>query len=112
MQIDNVTYNDISVFNQDEEFSIFHKLNLTRTSIGKEWLKKYFSEPFDDVHKIIATQNVIRSFLPHVGQLPEDISNGTIMVMNKFFDYDLDTPPAKPGLIDSFLYKWFHSADY
>jgi DNA mismatch repair ATPase MutS len=112
MQIDSVTYNDISIFNTDEEFSIFHKLNFTRTSIGKEWLKNYFAEPFDSWEKILATQNVIRTFLPLVGQLPEDISNGTIMVMNKFFDYDLDTPPSHPDPVSALVFKWFHQGDY
>ncbi|MEO5562028.1 MAG: DNA mismatch repair protein MutS [Chitinophagaceae bacterium] len=112
MQIDKITYNDISVFSQDEEFSIFHHLNFTRTSIGKEWLKYFFSEPYSDIQQILGTQKVIKAFEKHVGQLPGDISNGTILVMNKFFDYDLDTPPAKPGPIDSIIYKTFHQGDY
>lgn len=112
MQIDNITYNDISVFSADEEFSIFHKINFTRTSVGKEWLKNYFSEPFNDVQKIIATQNIVKAFLPYVNTLPEDITNGTIMVMYRFFDYDLDTPPSNPGPVEAAFFKWFHQADY
>jgi DNA mismatch repair ATPase MutS len=112
MQIDKTTYNDISVFSADEEFSIFHKVNFTRTSAGKEWLKHFFSDPFDDVQKILATQKVIKAFLPYVGQLPEDITNGTILVMNKFFDYDLDTPPSNPDPVKAAFYKWFHQGDY
>jgi DNA mismatch repair ATPase MutS len=112
MQTDKTTYNDISVFSFDEEFSIFHKLNFTRTSIGKEWLKHFFSEPFNDVQKILATQKAVKAFIPHVGQIPEDITNGTILVMNKFFDYDLDPPPDNPNSINAFFYKWLHSGDY
>lgn len=112
MQIDKTTYNDISVFSADEEFSIFHKVNFTRTSIGKEWLKHFFTQPFDDVQKIMATQKIIRAFLPHVGQLPEDITNGTILVMNKFLDYDLDVPPTDPDPVKARFYKWFHQGDY
>lgn len=112
MQIDSTTYNDISVFSSDEEFSIFHKLNFTRTSVGKEWLKNYFSHPFDDIQQINATQKIIKVFIPHAGTLPEDVTNGTILMMLKYFDYDLDTPPANPGIAGSLLYKWFHQADY
>ncbi len=112
MQIDKTTYNDISVFNADEEFSIFHKVNFTRTSVGKEWLKYFFTEPFDDTQKILATQKVIKAFLPHAGLLPEDITNGTILVMNKFFDYDLDLPPSNPDPVKATFYKWFHQGDY
>ena len=112
MQIDSTTYNDISVFSADEEFSIFHKLNYTRTSVGKAWLKYYFSEPFDNIQKIISTQTVIKAFIPHVENLPEDITNGTIMMMSKYLDYDLDAPPANPGFLGSIFYKWFHQSDY
>lgn len=112
MQIDNITYNDISVFNADEEFSIFHKLNFTRTSIGKEWLKAFFNNPFDNLAEIHSTQKVISAFLPHVGSLPQDVNNGTILVINKFLDYDFDSPPARPGLMGGLFYKWFHSGDY
>jgi DNA mismatch repair ATPase MutS len=112
MQIDKTTYNDISVFSADEEFSIFHKMNFTRTSTGKEWLKYFFTEPFDDMQKILATQKVIKAFLPHVGTLPDDITNGTILVMNKFFDYDLDPPPSNPDPVKAAMYKWVHSGDY
>ena len=112
MQIDKITYNDISVFNTDEEFSIFHHLNFTRTSVGKEWLRHFFSTPYSDIEKIQGTQKVIRAFERHIGTLPDDISNGTILVMNKFFDYDLDSPPVNPGPVNSFFYKIFRQVDY
>jgi hypothetical protein len=38
MEVDVTTYNDLSVFHSEEEFSIFHKLNFTRTEEGKDWL--------------------------------------------------------------------------
>lgn len=107
MQIDNTTYNDISVFSIDEEFSIFHKLNFTRTTVGKEWLKYYFAQPFDDIHKITSTQKVIQAFIPHVENLPEDITNGTIMMISKYLDYDLDAPPANPGFPGSLFTNGF-----
>jgi DNA mismatch repair protein MutS len=112
MQIDKITYNDISVFSQDEEFSIFHHLNFTRTSVGKAWLKYFFSEPYADIQQILGTQKVIKAFQRNIDLMPLDISNGTILVMNRYFDYDLDQPPADPGPVDSFMYKTFHQADY
>ena len=63
MQIDKQSFNDISIFHPEEEFSIFHKLNFTRTLGGKEWLRKFFSEPHDDLKKIIGTQKVIRTLM-------------------------------------------------
>lgn len=112
MKIDNISFNDISIFHQEEEFSIFHKLNFTRTSGGKEWLRKFFSEPHDDLKKIIGTQKVIRTLMEHVKDWPADISNGTVLVMDKFMDYALDPISENNGNFNSLIYKWLHNADY
>lgn len=112
MQIDKTSFSDISIFHAEEEFSIFHKLNFTRTVGGKEWLRKFFSEPHDDLQKILGTQRVIRTLMEHVNDWPTDISNGTILVMDKFMDYNLDPVPVRPNAFNSTAYKWLHNADY
>ncbi len=112
MQIDKITLSDISIFNTDEEFSVFHKLNFTKTSAGKEWLKFFFSHPFTDLEKILATQKVIHSLQKMGDNFPKEITNGTILVMHKYLDYDLDTPPAGSGAVNAFMYKMMHSSDY
>src|SRR6185295_8327460 len=109
MQIDKQSFSDISVFHQEEEFSIFHKLNFTRTTGGKEWLRKFFSEPFNDLKKIRGTQKVIRTLMDHVEDWPQDISNGTLLVMDKFLDYSLDPIPENLNTFRSNLYAWLHS---
>ncbi|MGZ8559083.1 MAG: MutS-related protein, partial [Chitinophagaceae bacterium] len=112
MQIDNTSFNDISIFHQEEEFSIFHKLNFTRTSGGKDWLRKFFTEPHNDLKRIIGTQNVIRTLIKHVNDWPVDITNGTVLVMDRFLDYALDPISENPNTINNVLYKWLHSEDY
>jgi len=112
MQIDKISFNDISIFHNDEEFSIFHKLNFTRTAGGKEWLRRFFTEPHTDVNKILGTQKIIRTFMEHIKLWPTDISNGTILVMEKFLDYPLDPISEAPASLNNFFYKWLHSEDY
>jgi DNA mismatch repair ATPase MutS len=112
MQIDKTSFSDISIFHQEEEFSIFHKLNFTKTVGGREWLRKFFTEPHDDLKKIIGTQKVIRTFMEYVNDWPTDISNGTILVMEKFLDYSLDPISEAPASFNNLLYKWLHSEDY
>jgi DNA mismatch repair ATPase MutS len=112
MQIDNISFNDISIFHPEEEFSIFHKLNFTRTSGGKEWLRKFFTEPHTDLKRIIGTQRVIRTLMEHVKDWPTDITNGTMLVMDKFMDYSLDPINERATAFNSVLYKWLHSEDY
>ncbi|HET9431339.1 MAG TPA: DNA mismatch repair protein MutS [Chitinophagaceae bacterium] len=112
MQIDKISFGDISIFHPEEEFSIFHKLNFTRTVGGKAWLRKFFTEPHDDLQRILGTQKVIRTLMEHVEDWPTDISNGTILVMDKFLDYSLDPVPDNVTSFNSVLYKWLHSEDY
>ena len=112
MEIDKTTFNDISVFHQEEEFSIFHKLNFTRTIGGKEWLKRFFTQPHHDLKRIMGTQKIIRMIMDHIEEWPTGISNGTVMVIEKFLDYNLDPVPENPNLVSSQLYKLLHSEDY
>lgn len=112
MEIDKTTFSDISIFHTEEEFSIFHKLNFTRTNGGKEWLQRFFSEPHADVRRIKGTQKIIRTLLNHVDEWPSDISNGTILVMDKFLDYNLDPISDNQHPITNATYKWFHREDY
>ena len=112
MQIDKITFNDISIFHQEEEFSIFHKLNFTKTVGGKEWLRRFFSEPHHDLKRILGTQNIIRTLLEHINEWPAEITNGTVIMIDKFLDYNLDPVPQNQNAFNSFSYKIFHSQDY
>jgi DNA mismatch repair protein MutS len=112
MQIDKITFNDISIFNAEEEFSIFHKLNFTKTIGGKEWLRRYFMEPHADLKRIIGVQNIIKTLLAQLDAWPKEITNGTVIMMDKFLDYNLDPVPEQPNAVNSFTYKVLHYQDY
>ena len=112
MDIDRTTLSDISIFHPEEEFSIFHKLNFTRTTGGKAWLLRFFSDPHPDIRRILGTQKIIKTLLNHVDEWPSDITNGTILVMDKFLDYNLDTIPENLNPVNTLTYKWFHREDY
>ena len=112
MQIDKITFSDISIFHSEEEYSVFHKLNFTKTLGGKEWLRRFFSEPHHDLKRIIGTQNIIKTLLRQLHDWPTEITNGTIIVIDKFLDYNLDPVPQNPSVVSSYSYKILHSADY
>ena len=112
MQIDKITFNDIAIFHQEEEFSIFHKLNFTKTQGGKEWLRRFFSEPHHDLKRILGVQSIIKTLINHIDEWPPEITNGTIIVIDKFLDYNLDPVPESPNSVNSFTYKLLHSQDY
>ena len=112
MEVDNTTYNDLSVFHSEEEFSIFHKLNFTKTEEGKDWLYRFFKSPFSDAKLIIETQNIVRGILDHESEWPASISNGTIMVITRFYESSIDTIPSSHNYMDALSYKVFHAPDF
>jgi len=112
MQIDQTTLTDLSIFNADEEQSVFHKLNHTHTDAGKFWLKQFFSKPFDDLEKIQQTQQLLQLILEHTDEWPTIISNGTIMVLEKFYDTSIDDIPRNPDPVSAISYKLLHGPDY
>ncbi len=112
MQIDNTSFSDISIFHHEESFSIFHKLNFTRTFGGKEWLKRFFSTPFNDLNKIKGTQSIIKKLTARLDEWPPNITNGTMLVIEKFLEYALDKIGNNPGTVEAYTYRLLHSADY
>jgi DNA mismatch repair ATPase MutS len=112
MQIDKTSFNDISIFHQEEEYSIFHKLNFTRTVGGKDWLRRFFSEPHSDLKKILGTQTILKTLLEHLDEWPKEITNGTVIMMDKFLDYNLDPISKNQNILNALSYKLLHAADY
>jgi DNA mismatch repair protein MutS len=112
MEIDKVTFNDLSIFNSEESFSVFHKLNFTRTSEGREWLIKFFKEPLGDLQTIRDTQQILRLIIQKEKEWPTYITNGTIMVIYKFYEYAVDEYPDRANLLNSAIYRLLHRHDY
>jgi DNA mismatch repair protein MutS len=112
MEIDNTTYEDLSLFSRHEEYSLFHKLNFTRTQSGRDLLQELFTNPLDKLEDIHATQRILGRILEILDQWPTTISNGTIMVMDKFYETAIDDIPAAHNLPAALGYKFFHTADY
>src|SRR5437868_9546504 len=112
MNIDNTTYNDLSLFHSEEEFSVFHRLNYTRTSTGKFWLEKFFNAPFSDIKKIEETQQIISLILSRLNEWPTSITNGTIMVMERLYDSAIDVIPDSANAVNALSYKILHAPDF
>ncbi len=83
MEIDKTTLNDLSIFNSEEEFSIFHKLDFTRTVGGREKLMQLFNKPLNTIEAITGIQKTIKAIHKNINVWPEIISNGSIMVIQK-----------------------------
>jgi DNA mismatch repair ATPase MutS len=112
MDTDRTTLYDLAVFQRDEEFSIFHKLNFTRTVGGRERLKHIFNSSLKDITAIKNVQKTLQLILQKKDDWPFMISNGSVMVIHKFYESILDKIPARPTPSSAYLYKLFHESYY
>jgi len=112
MQIDNITIGDLAIFHPEEAYSVFHRLNFTQTEVGREWLRRFFMEPHSDIAKIRGTQRIIRLLLQQADRWPKEITNGTVLMIDKFLDYNLDPIPQQLNAVSAFAYRLFHAQDY
>src|ERR1041385_7706151 len=112
METDKTTLHDLSIFQHEEEFSIFHKLNLTRTVGGREKLKQILHKPPGDLESIRDVQKTLQLILQHEDKWPLMISNGSVMMIHKFYESSIDEMPARPTASTAYFYKIFHAPDY
>ncbi len=112
MEIDKTTIADLVIFDKEDEFSVFNRINFTITSRGKEQLRKNLLNPLADVASIKNVQETIIAIRNNKANWPLIISNGTIMVVERFYEAQIDAIPANPSAIDAFSYKLLHGHDF
>lgn len=112
MQIDKTTLSDLCITSPIEEESIFHIYNHTQTSDGKFYLKQIIQSPLLSIEQIHDTQKTI-SYLSSINSsLPTSINNGTLMVIEKFFETAIDSYPSHVNVVNAWFYSVFNKADY
>ncbi|MEP7317993.1 MAG: DNA mismatch repair protein MutS [Panacibacter sp.] len=112
MHADNTTLNDLSIFAHNEEHSVFHHLDFTITIGGREWLKHLLGKPLETLKEINETQQLLKRIISVQAQWPQTISNGTIMVIEKFYETPIENIPHKPTSINAFFYKLINAQDF
>ena len=112
MLADKTTQTDLSIFLPDMEQSVFHYLNFTKTNAGREFLRELLSQPLRTIPAIENTQQTIRQLGEVIDQWPASISNGTLMVLEKFYDTPIDKLPKNPGFIGGWYYRITSPTDY
>ena len=112
MRVDKTTLQDLSIFHHDEEQSVFHHLNFTHTNEGRHHLHQILSTPLESVAAIQDAQHTIRHLQEVSGHWPGQISNGTLMVLEKFFDTPMDNYPQPADAISSLMYTFMSKSDY
>lgn len=112
METDPITLKDLNIFAQEERSSIFDKINCALTSNGESRLIEFLSQPHSDINTIKETQEILKHFIKVLPSWPMQISNGTVMVVEKLYDTHFDAFPANPSAFQSFLYNIFSKHDF
>ncbi len=112
MDIDKTTLADLLMFNSGEDVSVFGKLDLCTTTHGSEQLRINFSTALKTQEEIVAVQQTLQLIIKKQQLWPTKISNGTVMVVEKFFDTPVSTIPAHPSPLEAYSYKLLHGPDF
>ena len=112
MNVDNTTLNDLSIFAHEEEQSVFHHINFTRTIGGKDWLRYFLAQPLPDIKSINERQVLLQRIASVDDRWPIIITNGTVMVMEKFYEQSISEIPHKPSAVDALVYSLFNGPDF
>ncbi len=105
MQIDQQTLNDLGIFNRMEEQSVFHLLNYTTTSYGREQLQHLLARPMNNIQQINDRQQVIRHFTQLIPTWPQKITNGTLLLIDKFYHSRIAPIPYPANAMNVAIYR-------
>lgn len=112
MFIDKTTLSDLSVFSQPDNPSLFYLIDYTATSEGRSELIQILHNPLTQKKDIVAIQDILHIIAHHIDQWPTEITNGTLMVIEKFYDDNPDPIPENISNLQAVFYKWIHPRDY
>ncbi|SHK91937.1 MutS domain III [Chitinophaga jiangningensis] len=115
MQLDKTSYYDLSIFNRDEEYSLFGRLDFTITAGGREHLRQLFTKPLQDIKAIQQRQDALKYIISLQGQWPSVITNGTIVVVENYLEAQIDPISNTEGLglyIQTALHKTVYAPDF
>src|SRR3954462_7223614 len=101
MQADKTTLNDLSIFSSEEEQSVFHHLDFARTFGGREWLKYYLKSSLATIKEIKDRQQMLQCILKVINEWPQNVTNGTVMVLQKFYESPVETIPNKSNIFSA-----------
>ncbi len=94
MQNDKITLKDLSIFSQDSGGGVFGLLDNTTTHAGRDTLRRHIMAPPDNYQALQELQDAVKFWAEHTSLWPTDVSNGTMLMLEKFFESaDVATPP-------------------
>ncbi|MCW3094136.1 MAG: mismatch repair protein MutS [Ferruginibacter sp.] len=112
MEIDKTTLSDLAILDVAEDTSVFSKLNHCRTIGGRDKLYENFARPLNTIEAIKGIQQTLQTILQNLPYWPGQISNGSVMMIEKFYLTSIDDIPSNPSAFTALSYKIFHRPDF
>lgn len=112
---DNVTLKDLSVFPTDGNSGILGLIDFTTSTIGKDELYKHFKRPPDSYKLLVDVQDTIKFWAANAEQWPTGITNGTVVMLEKFFESadSFSSPPSRmASVFGEAFQKLFNKGEY
>lgn len=115
MQNDKTTLRDLAVFPADGSGGLFAIIDRTTTQVGREALRKHILNPPDSFEELVAVQETIKFWSSHTDLWPVVILNGTIVMLDKFFESaeGASAPPSGlAAMLTPTFQKLFNKREY
>ncbi|RYZ54255.1 MAG: hypothetical protein EOP49_05580 [Sphingobacteriales bacterium] len=114
MQNDKTTLKDLTFLGTGEG-SIFSLIDHTVTAAGRAVLRRHIEKPPENYEELITLQQSIRFFAGNPDAWTSIVSNGTLVMLEKFFDVADNTGSLPDGFtlsLGSFLQKLLNRNQY
>ncbi|TAF51900.1 MAG: hypothetical protein EAZ62_06330, partial [Sphingobacteriia bacterium] len=112
MQIDKTSLLDLSVFHPEEEQSVFHFLNHTQTNEGRAYLRWWLEHPPARLEQVQEIQAQLKFLGANAQAWPLHPTNGSFLVLDKFFETYVDAYPKPVHYLSALLYSLLHPGDF
>lgn len=112
---DKVTLKDLSIFPSSGNDGVIGLTDFTTSAIGKEELYKHFRQPPATYEELVRLQDTIKFWAAHTDTLPAVITNGTLVMLEKFFESadTITTPPSRlASVFGEYFQKLFNKGEY
>lgn len=113
MRTDSITLQDLSVFGP--EGGVFRLLDRVTSAQGRDTLRRMITAPPDAFEALVETQDVVRWWAGNTAFWTGHISNGTMVMMERFFeaaDSVVAPPSGLLGKLAPSLQKLFNRNEY
>ena len=115
MRTDRTTLKDLSLFTTGQSGGVFDLLDRATTGAGRDALRAHIIEPPATYDALLHTQDTVRWWAANPDAWTDEISNGTLVMLEKFFEA-ADTGSAPPtglsAVLGPLLQKWLNRGQY